>query len=352
MTRQAGGPLSIGMIGAGPGVAALHLPTIGRLGQAFRVVHLSDAGSGRARGLAERVGARWSSGSAELLADPGVDVVAVCSPPAEHAEQVLAAVAAGKRAVFCEKPLATSRADAEAVVAACRAAGTVLLVGTNHLFDGAWGRARHHLVALEGRVQTVSVSLSLPPNDRYHRLVSDAGPFQAARRGRPDLADPAVASGVLRQLLTGLAIHDLPAVRDLAPTIDDVVYARLLSPVGYAVGYTSGEVLVQLALTMVPEGPDALWRLAIGTSQDRLEIDFPPAFVHAGSASTRVRAADGRWTEFRRDADDGYLAEWRLLAALLEGEAPVEYDELLADAHYALDLADAAVASLLDGAPR
>ncbi|MFF2028775.1 Gfo/Idh/MocA family protein [Arthrobacter sp. NPDC058192] len=344
-------PWNVGVLGAGPGVAALHLPVLGRLAELFNVVHIADAGSGRAEALARTCGGRWSEGEAELLADRDVDVVAVCSPPAEHARQILAAVAAGKRAVFSEKPLATSREEAEEVVAACRAAGTILLVGTNHLFDAAWGRAKHHLLALEGRVQTVSVTLALPPNDRYHRLVAEGGPFQPGRRGRPDLHDPAVAAGVLKQLLTGLAIHDLPAVRDIAPSIDEVVYARIVPPIGYLVGYRASGILIQLALTMLPLGPDALWRLSVATSHDRIEVNFPPAFVHAGSAATRVRSVDGQWTEYRRDTEDGYVAEWRLLASLLAGAAPVEYDELLADSHYATDLADAAAAKVLEGVP-
>lgn len=345
-------PWNVGVLGAGPGVAALHLPVLGRLGELYRVTHIADAGSGRARVLAERLGARWSEGEADLLEDAAVEVVAVCSPPAEHARQILAAVAAGKRAIFCEKPLATSREEADEVISACRDAGTMLLVGTNHLFDGAWGRAKHHLVALEGRVQAISVTLALPPNDRYHRLVAEDGPFQAARRGRPDLGNPAVAADVLRQLLTSLAIHDLPAVRDIAPGIDEVVYARIAPPIGYLVGYRAGDVLVQLALTMLAQGPEALWRLGIATSHDRIEVNFPPAFVHAGSAATRVRTVDGLWTEYPRDPEDGYVAEWRLLASLLEGAAPVEYDETLADAHYAIDLADAAAAKILEAVPQ
>jgi len=342
-------PWNVGILGAGPGVAALHLPVLGRLWELFTVKHMADSGSGRARNLAVSLGATWSAAERELLADHEVEVVAICSPPAEHSRQIIASVAAGKRAIFCEKPLATSKEEAAEAIAACRAAGAVLLVGTNHLFDSAWGRARHHLVALEGHVQSISVTLALPPNDRYHQLVAEGGPFVAARRGRPDLTDPAVAASVLRQLLMGLAIHDLPAVRDIAPGIDEVVYARVASPVGYLVGYRAGGVLVQLALTMLPQGPDALWRMSIGTTHDRVEVDFPPAFVQAGSATVRVRNVDAQWVTYPRDPEDGYEAEWRLLAALLQGTVPMEYDELLADAHYGIDLADAAAAKLLEG---
>ena len=52
----------VGVIGAGPGVSALHLPTLDRLPESFRVVHVADAGSGRAEALAARSGARWSVG--------------------------------------------------------------------------------------------------------------------------------------------------------------------------------------------------------------------------------------------------------------------------------------------------
>ena len=46
-----------------------------------------------------------------------------------------------------------------------------------------------------------------------------------------------VAASVVRQLLSGLAVHDLPLLRDLAPDLEHVIYARAVAPIGYAVGY-------------------------------------------------------------------------------------------------------------------
>jgi hypothetical protein len=43
------------------------------------------------------------------------------------------------------------------------------------------------------------------------------------------------------------------------------------------------------------------------------------------------------------------VAEWRLFGSLLEGAARVEYDDLLAEAHHAIGLADAAAAKVLEG---
>ncbi len=339
-------PHGVGLVGAGPGVSALHLPTLARLPDQFAVVHIADGGSGRSAELAARLDARSSSGLDEILADPRVEILAICSPPAEHAAQILAAVAAGKRAIFCEKPIGTTVAGAEAAVEACRAVGVPLIVGTNHFYDPAWGRARHHLQTSGGPVVSISVTLALPPNGRYHDVVTELAQPPAGRPS-PDLSRPEVAAGVVRQLLTGLAIHDLPLVRDLAPVFERVVFARPIAPIGYAVGFVASGIPVQLTTVMLPDGADALWRVTVTTTRDRLDVTFPPAFVHVGSASVRVLAADGRDTTYAREAEDGYLAEWRALAQVLTDGVPVEYDELLDDVRYGLRLAEDA-ASLVE----
>jgi len=66
---------------------------------------------------------------AALLAAPGVDAVYVPLPTGARLEWVLAAAAAGKH-VLVEKPAASSVAELEAMVAACRAAGVAFLDGT------------------------------------------------------------------------------------------------------------------------------------------------------------------------------------------------------------------------------
>jgi predicted dehydrogenase len=351
--EESGMTYGVGIVGAGPGVAALHLPTLARLSDTFEVVHVSDGGSGRARELAARVGARSSTGIDDLLADERVAVVVLCSPPAEHAGQILASVAAGKRAVLCEKPLATTVADAEAVVSACRAAGTVLMIGTNHLYDPAWGRVKHHLVAGGRVVRAIAVTLALPPNGRYHDVVTElSAPAGAPGRGGPDLSVPQIAASVVRQLVSGLAVHDLPMLRDLAPALEEVVFARALAPLGYAIGYRASGIPIRLSTVMLPEGADAVWRLDITTDTDRVEVRFPPAFVHVGSAVVQVSSAAGMVTMYAADDEDGYLAEWHALTDVLEGGSVVEYDEMLDDARYALALADAASALILEGSAR
>ena len=141
-------------------------------------------------------------------------------------------------------------------------------------------------------------------------------------------------------------------IRDLAPVLDEVVFARAVAPLGYAVGFRASGIPVRLSTVMLPEGADAVWRLDITTDTDRVEVHFPPAFVHVGSAVVRVSASTGNVTTYAPAADDGYLAEWRALADVLNGTGVVEDDELLDDARYALAVADAAAALILEAGAR
>jgi predicted dehydrogenase len=67
------------------------------------------------------------------LADPAIDAVFLATPHSLHRAQVEACAAAGKP-VFCEKPLALTRADAAHMFEACRRAGVPLAVGHNRRF--------------------------------------------------------------------------------------------------------------------------------------------------------------------------------------------------------------------------
>jgi predicted dehydrogenase len=73
---------------------------------------------------------RFSIGTSfdEVLADPQVQAVILATPHSKHRAQVEAAAAAGKQ-IYCEKPFALSKADAEAMLEACQRAGVVIGVG-------------------------------------------------------------------------------------------------------------------------------------------------------------------------------------------------------------------------------
>ena len=83
-----------------------------------------------ARDLAAKHGLRLSTDLADALKDPEVQAVWLCTPHSLHVEQVQAVAATG-RPVWCEKPLALTRREAQRAVDACRAAGVPLGSGNN-----------------------------------------------------------------------------------------------------------------------------------------------------------------------------------------------------------------------------
>jgi predicted dehydrogenase len=96
----------------------------------LRIVHGVTKEPELARELAAKHGFRLSTDLKDAIADPEVQAILLATPHSLHVEQVRMVAAAGKP-VWCEKPLALTRAEAERAVAAVRAAGVPLGTGNN-----------------------------------------------------------------------------------------------------------------------------------------------------------------------------------------------------------------------------
>ena len=77
----------------------------------------------------------------DVITDPDVDAVWICSPSQYHAEQIKAAAANGKH-VFCEKPIATDLPETVEAINACNAAGVKLMIGLQRRFDSNFKRVK------------------------------------------------------------------------------------------------------------------------------------------------------------------------------------------------------------------
>lgn len=111
-----------------------------------------------------------------LLADPALDAVLIATPDKIHAEQAIAAARAGKH-VFVEKPMATSVDEANAMVAACKAADVRLGVAFHLRWHGAH---RPLFQAVEkgdlGELRHIRVQWSsLAPDDSNWRAATEVG---------------------------------------------------------------------------------------------------------------------------------------------------------------------------------
>ncbi|MEX6507542.1 Gfo/Idh/MocA family protein [Jiella sp. M17.18] len=98
-----------------------------------RLAVLAEAGEDLAAARAAQFGFVRATGDwRTLVDDPAVDVVSITVPNHLHAEMATAFLAAGKH-VWCEKPMATSLADAERMLAAARASGRLAALGYNYI---------------------------------------------------------------------------------------------------------------------------------------------------------------------------------------------------------------------------
>ncbi|ANY65727.1 oxidoreductase [Paenibacillus sp. BIHB 4019] len=125
----------VALIGCGGIANGKHLPSLSKISEASLVAFCDIQ-----RSNAEQAAAQYGTPGAiiyedyrELLADPSIDVVHVCTANDTHAEIAIAALEAGKH-VMCEKPMAKKAADARAMVEAAKRSGKKLTIGYNNRF--------------------------------------------------------------------------------------------------------------------------------------------------------------------------------------------------------------------------
>jgi len=130
--------LSFGIIGCG-GMGRHHTKLLQALDGA-RVVACADPNLEAARELAKANDVPDALEDYRRILDRAdVDAVFVCTPTFTHREIVVAAAEAGKE-IFCEKPIALTVADAEAMLEACERGGVGLMIGFVRRFDNHWGK--------------------------------------------------------------------------------------------------------------------------------------------------------------------------------------------------------------------
>lgn len=336
-------PLGVGILGAGPVAQAIHLPTLARLADQFRVAAVMDIDESLARVVAARCGGRPSTSLDDVLADPAVDVVMVGSPHHVHAEQLIAACEAAKRAVLVEKPLATGRADVAAIGSVAAETKVPVVVGAMHTFDPAWRALLANAGDLVQNAHTVRSSIVLPPNPRFEDFSAQIWRRPTESALPPQDLDASAAS--LRGGVLGLAIHDLPLIREFldGSASVEVLSAHVRRPGGYLINLRVGSTYVQVNAVTTRHTWQPSWIVEAVGEDATLTIDFGPSYVHAGSGVGRL-TRDGRTTEYGPYPENGYEREWRYVGALARGEAPrPDIRRVLDDLVFALDIADGAI---------
>lgn len=262
-----GRPLGWGVVGCGWVARDYVAPAILASGNG-RLAALCD----RDPAALDRVGALAPHASrhfdlAAFLADPAVDAVYVATPNSSHAAVVRAAAAAGKP-VLCEKPMARTAAEAEAMVDACAAAGVQYATAFDQRFHAAHRRLRE-LVASGafGTVTCVRVHYACwtPPDWRPAEYAHDNWRVDPARAGGGAMIDLAPHGLDLVQTLLDEPVTTVACLlqrRVFDYPVDDgaVITARTASGVllSHTVAYNRPDVFPRRELEVIGDRGRAL----------------------------------------------------------------------------------------------
>jgi predicted dehydrogenase len=209
----------------------------------------------------------------EALADPNVDAVVLATPHSLHSPQVVAAAKA-KKHVFCEKPFALTKADAEAAAQATKAAKVTLGLGYNRRFHPEMTKLRQQIqTGALGTVLHVEATMTFP-----NGLLLKPDAWRADKHETPCGA------------LTPMGVHAIDGMIDLCGPIAQVYCQSFRRVVAVDADDTTSMLFRMRAGmsgylgTMTATGPGFSFQVFGSTGSVRLE-----GMTHVAGASSEER---------------------------------------------------------------
>ncbi len=199
-----------GVAGCGKIAQVRHLPEYADRPD-VQVWGLFDLNRDRVRELAEQYHAKAYGTYEEMLADPELDAVSVCSANAAHAEMTVAALKAGKH-VLCEKPMATTPEDCERMVRTARECGKTLMIGQNQRLAAAHVKAKELLDSgAIGRLISFTTAFRHGGPETWTVDPANNWFFDRKRAVMGAMADLGIHKTDLIQFLTGQTVTEVQA---------------------------------------------------------------------------------------------------------------------------------------------
>ncbi len=295
------------------------------------LVGIADPDPARGQAMAAQFGTTYFPAAAALL-DQALDGAVVTSENVYHRPLVEAAAGAGVKAILCEKPLATTTADARAMVSACAAAGVSLATAFPCRYSPAFKRLREQVSA--GVIGDV-----LALRGTNHGKMPGGWFVDKSLSGGGAVIDHTVHVADLNRLLLGREAAEVYA------EIGHGFYHQDWEDTGFlSIGYQGG-VFATLDTSWSRPAAFPTWgdvTLQVVGTEGVLDLDlFAQNLVHYGSSAGAV------WDHWGSGTDAGLVADFLRLAAgqpapdLATGE----------DGLRALAVAEAAYQSALSGEP-
>ena len=321
MPRRPPQRIRIGVVGCGLVAQVMHLPYLAQLSDRFELVSVCDLSASRARGCAQRYGARtahhrWE----ELLAEP-LDAVLVAST-GDHAPIAIAAAEAGRH-VFVEKPMALCSRDAERMIAAAQPTGVTLMVGTMKRYDPAYERLAELLPSVSDLrlIRVTTLEAPIPPYVAHLPLIRGgddiSGELAALERAERDPLDAAVGDvdaqtrRVYRTVVLNTLVHELNMLGGLlgAPT---EIRSASLAPECVGINMRFAHTECHLSWVVLPGIARYHQELACYAPDCRLTLALPSPFLANMPSRLIVEGGEpGTAHSWRREEIVGYDEAFR-----------------------------------------
>jgi myo-inositol 2-dehydrogenase/D-chiro-inositol 1-dehydrogenase len=194
--------LKIGVIGAGR-IGKVHAATLVQNVPQAKVLAIADIDLAGASELAQKFGIpKVSNNYKDIINDPEIEAVVICSPTDTHAQYIIEAAQAGKH-IFCEKPVDLTLAAIQKALAEVEKAGVKLMVGFNRRFDPNFMKI--HEMVKEGKI---------------------GQPHILKITSRDPAPPPAEYSAVSGGMFLDMTIHDFDMARYIADSEVTEVYTK------------------------------------------------------------------------------------------------------------------------------
>ncbi|TDL73620.1 inositol 2-dehydrogenase [Rhodococcus qingshengii] len=212
--------LTVGIIGVGR-IGKIHVDNLKRIPQ-VRVKSVSDVAIGHLEEWAkEKQIEILTTNYQDILNDPEINAVFICSPTTTHANLIKESASAGKH-IFCEKPVSFSVEETEEALEAVEQAGVKLQVGFNRRFDSNFRKIRELVQAGEiGTPHILRITSRDPQPPGIDYIKTSGGLFMDMAIHDFDMARYIMGSEVVEVYANGAVLVD-PAIGE-AGDIDTAV---------------------------------------------------------------------------------------------------------------------------------
>lgn len=139
------GVIKVAICGVGGFAKGMHLPNLEKMKDKYSIYAIQTRTGTNAQAVAKQYGAKYATTDYdEILNDPNVDMVMICTRHNLHAEMTIKALKAGK-AVFVEKPMALTVEETQQVMETIQETGMPYMVGFNRRFSKYAREVKNHI---------------------------------------------------------------------------------------------------------------------------------------------------------------------------------------------------------------